>query len=331
MRFLVFGGTQFVGRHIVDAALVEGHEVTLFNRGKTAPGLFGGDSVEEVHGDRDGGLEVLGGREWDAAIDVSGYFPRLVGDSARLLVDAVEHYTFVSSVSVYRDFSQAGLSEDSPLATLEDESVEEDTRETYGGLKVLCEDAVRRVYGDRCTIIRPGVVVGPHDTTDRFTYWVARSARGGVVLVPGRRDKPVQFIDARDLADFTLTVTSKRASGTFNAIGPEKQLSMARLLDECNRAGGGAARYEWVPEERLVEVGADLGDFPLYVREEYPGGVSVSNSRALAAGLSIRDLPETVTDTLAWARATGRTGDLDAGPSAEREAELLAALHRSRS
>ncbi|MGH2736128.1 MAG: NAD-dependent epimerase/dehydratase family protein, partial [Actinomycetota bacterium] len=199
MRVLVFGGTKFVGRHLVDALLAPGHEVTLFNRGKTDPGLFGG-AVEEVHGDRDGGLDSLRGRDWDAVIDVSGYLPRLVGDSARLLAGAVEHYTFISTVSVYRDFSQAGLTEDAPLATLSDESVEEVTYETYGGLKVLCEEVVRAEYGDRCTVVRPHVVVGPHDDTDRFTYWVARTARGGDVLVPGRRDKPVQFVDARDLA-----------------------------------------------------------------------------------------------------------------------------------
>ncbi|MGH9174273.1 MAG: epimerase, partial [Vicinamibacterales bacterium] len=178
--------------------------------------------------------------------------------------------------------------------------------------------------------VRPHVVVGPHDDTDRFTYWVARTARGGDVLVPGRRDKPVQFVDARDLAEFTLHLTASKTGGTFNAVGPEKQLSMARVLDECNRAGGGAARFEWVPEQWLVEQDAELSDFPIYVREELPGAVSISNARALAAGLSIRDLAETVGDTLAWARATGRT-DLEAGPSPEREAELLAAHDRSRS
>jgi nucleoside-diphosphate-sugar epimerase len=202
MRLLILGGTAFLGRALVDDALGRGHELTLFNRGKTNPELY--PEVERLQGDRDGDLTVLQGKTWDAVIDTSGYVPRVVGQSAELLADAVGHYTFISSISAYADFSQPGADENAAVGKLEDESVEEIDGDTYGPLKVLCEEVVEKRLPGRTLIIRPGLIIGPHDPTDRFTYWPCRVERGGEVLAPGKPEKSVQFIDARDLAAWNL-------------------------------------------------------------------------------------------------------------------------------
>ena len=217
VKLLVLGGTRFVGRHLVEAALARGHEVTLFNRGNH-PEVF--PEVEGLIGDRDGDLGALENRTWDAALDTSGYVPRLVRDSAERLRDAVGHYTFISTVSVYPDTLPPHADEDARVRGLEDPLTEEVTNGTYGGLKVLCEEAVREIYGARSLVIRPGLVVGPYDPTDRFTYWPVRVAEGGEVLAPGVPEAPVQFIDARDLAAWTLGMIEGRETGTYNAVSP---------------------------------------------------------------------------------------------------------------
>ncbi len=208
MKLLVLGGTVFLGRHLVEAATARGHSVTLFNRGQHNPELY--PEVEKLRGDRDSDLSALQGRRWDAVIDTCGYLPRAVRASAELLADAVDHYTFISSISVYADFHTPAMDESAPVGTLADETVEEVTGETYGPLKALCEQAAERALPGRVLNIRPGLIVGPHDPTDRFTYWPVRVARGGEVLAPGRPHVPVQVIDGRDLAEWTVRMVEAR-------------------------------------------------------------------------------------------------------------------------
>ncbi|HZE05500.1 MAG TPA: NAD-dependent epimerase/dehydratase family protein, partial [Solirubrobacteraceae bacterium] len=244
MRLLVLGGTTFLGRHVVEAALARGHAVTLFNRGRTNPELFPG--VERRVGDRDGGLEALAVGTWDAVVDTSGYVPRIVDASARLLEPRVGRYVFVSSVSVYADLSRPGVDEDAPLAAL-DEDTEEHRGPAYGALKALSEHAVQKVYGRRATVVRPGLIVGPWDPTGRFTYWPTRVAAGGEVLAPEPRRGPVQLIDARDLAAWIVHLVEGDVAGVFNAVGPERPLTMQQLLEVCCAVAGGNSRLVWAP------------------------------------------------------------------------------------
>jgi len=328
MHLLILGGTNFVGRHLVERAIADGHEVTLFNRGRTNPGIFEG--VEEIHGNRDGGLDPLSGRTFDRVVDLSGYVPRIVRESAELLQEATDHYTFISSVSVYADFTRTGIDENSPVATTPDESVEDITRETYGPLKALCEDVVRSVYKERCTIVRPGIVAGPFDDTDRFTYWCVRASEGGEFVAPDDAARPIQFIDARDLAAFTLRSSEDLLHGVFNATGPHKEaLGWGDFLARCVEVGGGDARAVWVPERVLREAGADLGlELPLYAPLGKPGFATVDCERAVAAGLEFSPLERSIEDTLRWARRDDH--ELTAGMTKGRDQEILGALRRSR-
>lgn len=324
MRLLFIGGTEFVGRHMVEAALARGHEVTLFNRG-TNPNIPPG--VERLTGDRDGGLEVLRGRTWDVVIDTPGYVPRVVRQSAELLADAVERYVFISTIAVYGDQFAPGVTETAPLATLDDPATETVTNRTYGGLKVLCEQEVRRVYGDgRSLILRPGYIVGPFDPTDRFTYWVIRAARGGEMLAPGSPDAPMQFIDARDLAEFALRLIEWRAAGIYNVTGPAKPLTWGECLETARRVTGGDTFFTWVPDEFLLEQKLGrTGQLPLWVPKQFAGVHSASIEKALRDGLQTRPLGETIADTLEWRQEVERP--LAAGLDSDHEAELLAAWH----
>jgi 2'-hydroxyisoflavone reductase len=307
MRLLILGGTVFLGRHVVTDALERGHDVTLFHRGRTARGLY--PAAEEVLGDRDGGLDVLQGRTWDAIVDTSGFVPRLVGDSARL--DA-GHYTFVSSGSVYADHSRPGIDEDAPLATLDDPS-SEDVASYYGELKALCEAEVANAFPQRAAIVRSGLIVGPYDPTNRFTYWVTRIAEGGRVLAPEPRDQPVQVIDGRDLAGWMLDLAQRRTAGTFNAVGDP--LPMEDLLEAIRAATGSDADLVWLPEQRLLDAAVEpWEELPLWLAPaadpQHAEFLNVSNERAVAAGLRLRPLAETISATLEWAR--------EAGPQRER-------------
>lgn len=332
MRILILGGTVFLGRHLTDAALARGHEVTLFNRGQSNPGLY--PQVEQLHGDRDGGLAPLAGRRWDAVIDTGGYLPRVVRASAELLADSVGTYAFISSKSVYADMSRPGVDETAPVAALpEGASDEEVTGETYGPLKALCEREVQAALPDRALIVRPGLIVGPHDPTDRFTYWPHRLARRGEVLAPEPRDKHVQFIDARDLAGWIVRMVERGATGAYNANRQPGELTMAALLDACMRVAGSGAEttLTWVAESFLIEheVGAWM-DLPLWIptaETALAGFLEGSVARALEAGLSSRPLEETIRDTLAWDATRPPDAPRKAGLTAEREAELLAAWH----
>lgn len=337
MKLLILGGTVFLGRALVEAALAQGHEVTLFNRGQHNPQLF--PAVEKLRGDRDGGLDLLRGRRWDAVVDPSGYLPRLVRASAELLADAVEHYTFISSISVYPHFRQVGIDEQAPVGTLDDPSVEEVTGETYGPLKALCEQAAEQAVPGRTLIIRPGLIVGPHDPTDRFTYWVRRVAQGGEVLVPASPNWHTQIIDARDLAEWTLNMVTQRQIGVYNATGPAYDLSFGQVLDTCRRVSGSAAQFTWVGEDFLAEQNvAPWSDLPLWIPQTDPDMIGFSDvdcARAIAHGLSFRDLDRTVGDTLAWDAARIESADspageqpMRAGLTRERETELLHAWHQ---
>jgi 2'-hydroxyisoflavone reductase len=331
VRLLLLGGTKFLGRAAVEAAVARGHEVTLFNRGVTNPELF--PEVEKLRGDRDGDLSALEGREWDAVIDPSGFVPRVVRASAELLRQSVGHYVYVSSISVYSDPQEPGFDESAPVIQLADRAQEDylGSAEAYGGLKALCEEVVAEVYPGAHANVRAGLIVGPHDPTGRFTYWPLRVARGGRVLGPDRPDRQVQIVDARDLGEWLVRLAEERMNGTFNAVGPERPLTMGEVLSACEGAGGAEAEIAWVDEAFLLEHGVGVWmELPLWVPREAAWFQQADVSRALAAGLCFRPLEETVRDTLQWA---GRNGALlvtsshagTAGMAPEREAELLAA------
>jgi 2'-hydroxyisoflavone reductase len=329
MRLLVLGGTLFLGRHVVEAALERGDTVTIFNRGRTGPGLFPG--VERLRGDRDGDLSVLAGRSFDAVIDTSGYIPRHVSAAARMLAETVEQYTFVSSISVYGDALPAGFDESAPVAELslpEGEDVAQD----YGALKALCEQAAEEAMPGRVANVRAGVIVGPQDPTDRFSYWVGRIARGGDVLAPRPADQPVQLIDARDLASWMLDLCDSRRPGVFNAVGPAEAMTMERMVDTIRATLNPGARIVWVDEPFLAAAGVEpWTELPFWLSPNtVPDNahlLSADTSRALAAGLRFRPLTQTVTDThrsLADRPTHGQAGHArPAAMAADRECELL--------
>lgn len=333
LGLLILGGTGFLGPAVVEAALARGYEMTLFNRGRTNPDLFEG-RVETLRGDRDPdkgeGLSGLRGRRWDAVIDTSGYFPRLVGASAGLLADAVGQYVFISSISVYSDNSIIGMDESGPIATMEDETLEEfgPQFEYYGPLKALCEQAAEQALPGRATTIRPGLIVGPRDPTPRFTYWPVRVRRGGDVLSPGSPNDPVQYIDVRDLADFIIQTIRQRDTGVFNATGPNAPTDIAQMLYGCKAVTGGSAEFTWVDADFLADRQINgWSDLPVWVapRDGHEGFHRVSIARAIAAGLKSRPLAETASATLAWYDTLPADRAPKFSLTPEREAEVLAA------
>jgi 2'-hydroxyisoflavone reductase len=327
MRILIIGGTRFLGRHLVEAALAHRHDVTLFNRGQSNPDLF--PQLETILGDREKDLDRLNDRIWDTVIDVAGYLPRLVRLSAEVLEPKVSRYVFISSLSVYADFKKIGIDESYPVGKLEDETVEEITGETYGPLKALCEKAVQEMYGDRALIIRPGLIVGPHDPTDRFTYWPVRVARGGDVLAPQSPEVTTQIIDVRDLSEFVIKLIEENASGVYNATGPEYKLTMGKLMEVSKQVSGSDANFKWASVDFLNQNKVEAwSDMPAWVPddEEGIGFARIDISKAIEAGLTFRPLEETVRDTLEWVKTRPADHEWRAGLTAEREAEVLAAL-----
>lgn len=296
MKILILGGTVFLGRHFIDSALAAGHEITMFNRGKSNPDLY--PELEKIVGDRDGGLEVLKGRRWDVVVDPSGYVPRLVGASARMLADAVDYYIFISTISVYSDFSTPNMDESGPLGTMEDETREE-VMQFYGPLKVLCEKAAEEAMPGRVLHVRAGLIVGPHDPTDRFTYWPVRIQKGGEVLAPVGPHYATQFIHASDIADWSLKMAEKRKGGIYNVTGTV--VPLGELLETSRQVSGSDATIHYADEAFLTEneVGPWM-EMPLWMPEAMAGMLQVNVDKALSDGLTFRPLEQTIRETLEW-------------------------------
>ena len=326
MSILILGGTGFIGPHMVREALRRGHEVSLFNRGRTNSELF--PDLKLFKGDRNSGLQSLEGGKWDVVVDNSGYVPRQVEDSARLLSSAVSHYVYVSTLSVYA-VSPAPITEASPLATMQDESGEEVTGETYGPMKALCEQRVAAMLGaDRTTVLRPTYICGPGDRTDRYTYWPVRTMRGGEMLWPGTPTDDIQIIDVRDFANFTVDCLEQKIVGTFNTVTPMRSFKMSDLLQDSMAVTGADMTPVWVDKEFISENEvAEGGGLPIWEHPEgeYAALSLVDGSRAVAAGLKNRPTKETARDTLRWWKnlPADRSDKLRAGLSADKEAELL--------
>jgi nucleoside-diphosphate-sugar epimerase len=337
LKILILGGTGFTGPFQVKYALARGHLVTVFNRGKTHPGELP-KGVEQLIGDRNGNLNALKGRKWDVVIDNPTMLPKWVHDAAEILKGNVDRYIFISTISVYGDVPTPGLDETAPVAKYDGADAMRETRDTviaskfalYGPLKALSEKEVEKWFPGKACIIRPGLIVGPGDETDRFTYWPVRIDRGGDVLAPGNPSDPVQFIDARDLAEWTIRMAEMGATGVYNATGPATPLTIDGMLEGIKAALGSNAKFTWVPADFLEkERVAPWSDMPVWVPPvgEDGGLGAVSIKRALDKGLTFRPLAETARDTLAWFKAQPkeRQEKLKAGITAEREAEVLGA------
>ena len=340
MKLLVLGGTRFLGRHVVDAALARDHDVTIFTRGRLAVPWTAG--VRHLAGDRDPavapGLAALAGGAWDAVVDLSGYVPRCVRASSAALAGRAAHCVYVSSVSAYAEPVAPGADESAPLAVLDD-PVSEDVPANYGALKAACEREVVAAFGAaRATFVRPGLIVGPHDPTDRFGYWVARflassllGDRGGDVVVPGPRERPVQFVDARDLAAWLVVLAERREAGVFNAVNETGRWTMGALVDALLAAAGRAGRAPrplWIDDDTLVAAGvAPWTGLPLWLPAsdpEFAGFMSIDGRRAHAAGLTERPLAETIDDTARWLAARDNAGAWQRVLTAEQEHALVA-------
>ncbi len=353
MDLLILGGTGFAGRHVVETALRRGHRVTIFTRGSRLD-----RDVEHLTGDRHRDVSALEGRTWDAAIDMSAYVPGVVTRTAEILRGRIGHYTLFSSISAYASFETAGVGESAPVARISDadvaaaEAIDTTGRpvnsrvygEAYGALKALCEEAAEAAFPNRVLRLRPGLIVGPGDTTRRFTYWVRRVAAGGDVLAPGRPERRVQFVDVRDLAEWTLDSVERARTGAFNAIGPAEPLTMGGLLEACRAVTGSDARPVWIADDFLIAAGVvPWTQLPLWL----PAGgtvpwtetgwrlarggaqnlrfyLSASSARAIDAGLRFRDVAETIRDLHECESRDLPLGHGAIGLSDERQRELLA-------
>jgi 2'-hydroxyisoflavone reductase len=352
MKLLILGGTRFVGRNLATAALAREAEITLFNRGKhrgqhSSAAL---PNVETIYGDRNSDLAKLQGRRWDAVIDTCGYLPRTVRASAEILSQSVDAYVFISSVSVYADVSVLGIDETAPTKALTSEQLDQANAidssgqasavtygKMYGGLKALCEQAAEEVLPDRVLTIRPALIVGPYDYTDRFTYWVQRIALGneaGEVLAPGRPDRCVQFIDVRDLAEWTVRMIERKETGVYNANSLPNNFTMEGVLEECKTVSDSDACFTWVSEEFLMrEKVAPWSEMPLWMPEEgaphLKGFMFISCNKAVGAGLSFRPLNDTIKDILSWRETNRLNEELKAGIDTDKEQRLLRKWHET--
>ena len=338
LRILILGGTGFIGPYQVQYALSRGHKITTFNRGKTHKNELP-EGVEQLIGDRNGQLDALKNRRWDVVIDNPTTLPAWVRDAAQILKDNVERYVFISTISVYGEVKQ-GVDESAPVAKYEGPDPYKETLEamkaggfkTYGPLKALSEKETEKWFPGKALIIRPGLIVGPHDETDRFTYWPVRVDRGGEVLAPGNPNDPVQFIDARDLAEWTIRMAENHETGIYNATGPAKLLGIGGMLDGIKGAEKSNATFTWVNEEFLAQQKVEpWSDMPVWTGKD--SGLARTNiSRALAKGLTFRPLADTARDTLAWFKSLpqDRQSKLRAGLTPEREAEVLSAWNKKK-
>jgi 2'-hydroxyisoflavone reductase len=322
LKLLVVGGTRFLGRHLVQQALDAGHDVTLLHRGQSGASLF--PQAEHRIADRNGDLGALAGGTWDAVIDTCAYVPRQVRAMTAALRGRVGHYQLVSTISVYAQFASAGTDEDAPLAALDDELAEVVDGQTYGGLKALCERALLDAMPEHACILRPGLLVGPHDPTGRFTWWVQRVLRGGAVLCPGASSAPLQFIDARDAAAFMLQQAQAASRGVFNLTGPLAPLTMGAFFEQVRAALNPRATLHWIDEAALLAAGVEpWSELPLWVPADTAGLHAVDTSRARSAGLQCRAIDETLRDTAAWVASGAAPAVASVGLSPEREAALL--------
>lgn len=339
MRILILGGTGFTGPFQVKYALSRGHKVTVFNRGKTHPGELPKEA-EQLIGDRNGQLDALKGRKWDVVIDVPTTLPVWVRDAAQILQGNVDRYIFISTISVYSDVSKAGSDESAPLAKYQGADAMKETQATlrasnfglYGPLKALSEAEAEKWFPGKALIVRPGLIVGPGDESDRFTYWPARVERGGEVLAPGKPTDPVQFIDARDLAEWIIRMAEQGTTGIFNATGPKAKLGVGGMLDGIKKATRSNAQFTWVDAEFLAaQKVRPWSDMPVWIppRGEETGFAEISIKKALDKGLTFRPLGDTTQATLEWfhKQTAERQAKLRAGITAEREKEVLTAWH----
>jgi 2'-hydroxyisoflavone reductase len=331
LKVLILGGTSFLGPHLTHELQERGHEVTLFNRGIHNSSPL--PRIEQLHGDRDGDLQALEGHHWDAVIDTSGSLPRVVEDSARILQKGTDHYTFISSISVYENFLSHNIDESYPVARLTDEKIEEITDKTYGPLKAQCEKVVQRHFPTCSLIIRPGLIVGPLDPTDRFTYWPVRILEGGDVLAPGEPEQNVQFIDVRDLAKWIVDMMERKKTGTYNATGPaESPLTFEQLLKACEKFAMKPVTLNWVSESFLNEHGVqDWVELPLWFssQRKMPGFHSIHCQKAIRDGLTFRPLSETISAVLEWDHSRARTAHRP-GLDREKEKRLLDIWNKNR-
>jgi 2'-hydroxyisoflavone reductase len=320
MRILSIGGTRFFGRAFVEEAARRGHEVTVFHRGESEPVDF--PDVEHVHGDRNAGVEILEGRSWDAVLDTWAFVPREVRELAAAIGDRVGHYTLVSSLSVHPDDLPVGATEDTPTHQPPYPETEDVTDETYGPLKVACEVEAAAAFAERLLVIRPGYIVGPHDPTDRFTYWVRRAATGGEMLAPGPPDASIQGIDARDLGVFVVERIEASDTDTYGVVGPAEPATTVSVLESARSAGGADTTFVWADQEFVLGLGERRETwFPMW-HPHLPGFHTYDAGKATAAGLRPRLFHETIADTLAWDRQRGLP-PLEAGMTPEKERELL--------
>jgi 2'-hydroxyisoflavone reductase len=342
LRILILGGTGFTGPQQVRYALDRGHKVTVFNRGKTHPGELP-QEAEQLIGDRNGQLDALKGRTWDVVIDNPTSIPVWVRDAAQVLKGNVDRYVFISTISVYSDNSKPGMDETGPLAKYTGPDAMKETQATlkasnyglYGPLKALSEAEVEKWFPGKALIIRPGLIVGPGDESDRFTYWPVRVARGGEVLAPGNSTDPVQFIDARDLAEWTIRMVEQGTTGIFNATGPKSTLTMGQMLDGIKKVTKTDAPFTWVDADFLAaQKVSPWSDMPVWVppKGDEAGFSRISVKRAVDKGLTFRSVPDTTRATLDWFRkqSAARQAKLRAGIKPEREKEVLAAWHGSK-
>lgn len=340
LRILILGGTGFTGPFQVKYALSRGHQVTVFNRGRTHPGELPKE-VEQLIGDRNGKLDALKGRTWDVCIDIPTTLPVWVRDAAQILKGNVDRYVFISTISVYADTSKPGMDETAPLAKYAGADPMRETNATmrannfalYGPLKAISEAEAEKWFPGKTLVIRPGYIVGPGDESDRFTYWPVRVERGGEVLAPGTTADPIQIIDARDLAEWTIRMVEQGTTGSLNAVGPKSKLTMGRMLDEIKKATNSDARFTWV-DDNFLSSEKIIDDIPIWTSPHGPEiGYSTMNiNKAVSKGLTFRPLYDTIRATLDWFRKqpTSRQLKMRAGIKPEREAEVLAAWHASR-